>query len=344
VDKAMIYRNKFTYEYKTVGESEGPKKIEVFVDAPIEFDIGEEASEDWKRRNKVDADTEFTLIESRELTLGVQPITAEGGDVWLNGTASGVDNVYPLVLNRKGEVIFPYGTEATATPVDGEGKWDEKLIEPDTGTYTAIVLHKGRDGMTDAIDDAGKWVMGDESKTLEQRIAIVEDKINRAGSDDIFVKKEFKVVNPEVTLELEDATLGENLTIVARTNVKEGVIAWISVGKEGSKDKEKQTVKVENGTIMVEFDGNKLSTGRWEVGVTIPDRCSDEGIITIKAENSTPASVATSNATVTLSVTPTPSAISMPEEKGEAPIPGFELTLSLFVLMIVAYLIRRGNR
>lgn len=340
VDKAMIDRKKFEYEYKTIGEMEGPKKVEVFVDAPIEFGIGEAVSEEWKRENKVDADTGFTLVESRELTLDVPYSTAIGDDVLINGTAAGVDNVYLLVLNQKGEVVFPYAAKAMATPVDKEGKWDEKLIKPDAGTYTVIVLHKGRDGVTDAIcDDDGNWEIGNELKTLEQRIAIVEDKIKGAGSDDIFLKREFKVVNPEVRLELEDATFGETLTIVATTNVKEGVIAWLSVGKEGVEDKEIKTVKVKNGTIMAEFDTNKLSVGRWEVSVNIPDRCSDEGVINIKAEAPTPASIATPIATVT--PLPTPSAISISEEKINSTIPGFELAISLFMLIAVAYLIRK---
>ncbi len=339
VDKAMIDRKKFEYEYKTIGEIEGSKKVAVFIDAPIEFGIGEEISEEWKRENKVDADTEFTLIELHELTLDVPYITANGDDVLINGTAAGVDNVYLLVLDHKGEVVFPYAAKALATPVDEGGKWNEKLLKPDAGIYTVIVLRKGRDGVTDAIS-AGKWVIGDESKILEQRIAIVEDKLRGAGSDDIFMKKGFKVVNPEVRLELKGATFGENLTIVATTNVKEGVIAWISVVKEGgNKDKEIKTVKVENGTIMAEFDTNKLAIGRWNVSVNIPDRCSDEGVLNIKAEAPTPASIATPIATVTPS--PTPSAISISEEKIRATIPGFELVNSLFMLIVVAYLIRK---
>lgn len=340
VDKAMIDRKKFEYEYKTTGEMEGSNKVEIFIDAPIEFGIGEAVSEEWKRENKVDADTDFTLVESRELTLDVPYITASGDDVLISGTAAGVDKVYLLVLNQKGEVVFPYAAKAMATPVDEEGEWDEKLIKPDAGTYTVIVLHEGREGVTDAIYN-GNWEIGDELKTLEQRIAIVEDKIKGAGSDDIFLKREFKVVNPEVRLELEDATFGETLTIVATTNVKEGVIAWLSVGKEGVEDKEIKTVKVENGTIMAEFDTNKLSVGRWEVSVNIPDRCLDEGVININAKAPTPASTATPIATVTPLPTPTPSAISISEEKINSTIPGFELAISLFMLIAVAYLIRK---
>jgi hypothetical protein len=184
-------------------------------------------------------------------------------------------------------------------------------------------------------------VIGEGSKTLDLRIAIVEDAITRAGSDDIFVKKEFKVVNPEVELELADVVFGENLRIVATTNVKEGVIAWISVGKEGSKDKEIRTVKVENGTIMAEFDTTILSVGRWNVSVNIPDRCSDEGVITIH-EASIPASTATPIATVTPSP-PLPSTSKAEEETGTS-IPGFELISSLALLIAVAYVRRRKAR
>jgi hypothetical protein len=346
VDKARIYRNKFTYEYETVGELEGPKKVEVFIDASVEFSIGEEVSEDWKRRNKADADTEFALIESYKLTLDVQPITAKGDDVWLNGTAAGVDKVYLLVLNHEGEVLVPYGMEATATPVNEKGNWDEKLLEPDVGTYTALVLHKGRDGVTDAIYD-GWWEIGDESKTLDQRIAILEDRIKGAGSDDLFVKKDFKVVNPEVKLELEDVALGENLTIVARTNVNEGVTAWIRVGEEGSnKEREMKTVKVENGTVTAEFDTNTFSIGSWEVCVNILDRCSNTRLVNITAEASTPASTATSNATATPSRTPNSPNMSVPDESTGAQTPGFELVGSLLALLVTvaAYAIRAKAR
>ena len=344
VDKAMIYRNKFTYEYKTVGELEGPKKVEVFIDAPIEFSIGEEVSEDWKRRNKADADTEFALIESHVLTLSVPPITAEGDDIWLNGTAAGVDKVYLLVLGHNGEVMVPYGAEATATPVNEEGNWDEKLIEPDIGTYTALVLHTGRDGVTDALND-GKWVIGDESKTVDQRIAIVEDKIKGAGSDDLYVTKDFKVVNPEVKLELEDVALGKDLSVVARTNVQEGVIAWTSVGKEGSTERETRTAKVENGTIMAEFDTNTLSIGRWVVCVDILDRCSTRGIVNITAETASPALTTSSNATATPSLTPNSPDLSVPEESTETPLPGFDCVISVVLLITVAaYAIRTKAR
>ncbi|MDI6811016.1 MAG: hypothetical protein QMD80_04985 [archaeon] len=342
VEKAKITRGKFESEYKTVGEMEGTKKIEVFIAAPIEFGSGEEVSEEWKLRNGADADAEFTLIESKVLTLDLPAVIAEGDDVLIKGTASGTDKLYLLVLNGKGEVIFPYEGVAIATAVR-DNSYKAKLIKPDVGVYTVIVLHKGRDGVTDAISAYdGKWVIGDEPKTLDLRIAIVEDKIKRAGSDDFFVKKEFKVVNPEVKLALEDATFGESLTIIATTNVKEGTIAWISMEKEGSEDKEIKTVKVNNGRITAEFDTNTLSVGRWKVGVNIPDRCSDEGVITIQGQASIPASTATPIATVMPSSSSPP--ISAAEEETGTQIPGFELVSSLAVLIAVAYVRRAKAR
>ncbi|MDI6885685.1 MAG: hypothetical protein QMD22_04930 [archaeon] len=345
VEKAKITRGKFESEYKTVGEMEGTKKIEVFIAAPIEFGSGEEVSEDWKLRNGADADAEFTLIESKVLTLDLPAVIAEGDDVLIKGTASGTDKLYLLVLNGKGEVIFPYEGVAIATAVR-DNSYKAKLIKPDVGVYTVIVLHEGRDGVTDAISAYdGKWVIGDEPKTLDLRIAIVEDAIEKAGSDDIFMKKEFKVVNPEVKLALEDATFGESLTIIATTNVKEGTMAWISMEKEGSGDKEIKTVKVNNGRITAEFDTNTLSVGRWKVGVNIPDRCSDEGVITIQGQASIPASTATPIATVMPSSSSPP--ISAAEEETGTQIPGFELISSLAVLIAVAYVRRakaRGHR
>jgi hypothetical protein len=338
VEKAKITRGKFEFEYKTVGELEGGKKIEIFIDAPVSFGIGTEVSEEWKLRNGADADAAFTLIESRLLTLDVAPRIAQGDDVVIQGTASGTDSVYQVVLNGRGEVIFPYEGVAVATEVS-DTTYEEKLIKPDVGTYTVVVLHKGRDGLTDAIDDKGKWVIGDRSKTLDLKIALLEDAITRAGSDDLFVKQEFKVVNPEVNLELADAIFGEPLTILATTNVNDGTMAWISLRKEGRDDKEIKTVKVDNGTILAEFDTTTLSVGSWNVNVDIPDRCSDEGMITIQA----PASVPASEATPQASVTPSPTSPAPPlsaAERTETQIPGFELSSSFAVLITVAYLRR----
>ena len=342
MEKVKITREKFEYEYKTVGEIEGTKKIEVFIDAPIEFGSGEEVSAVWKLKNGADADAEFALIVSRVLTLDVPPATAKGDDVLIKGTASGADSVYLLVLNGRGEVIFPYEAVAVATEVR-DGAYEQKLIKPDIGEYTVIALQEGRDGVTDAIQD-GKWVVGDRSKTVDLKVAIVEDAITRAGSDDLSVKKEFKVVNPEVELELADAPIGANLTIVATTNVKEGTSAWISLQKEGGEDKEIKTVKVYNGTIRAEFDTTTLSVGSWNVSVTIPDRCSDEGVVTIKANTSTPAPTATPVATAAPSPTPPPSGLSVAGEKIGIRVPGFELISSLAVLIAIAYLRRKRRR
>ncbi|MDI6886631.1 MAG: hypothetical protein QMD22_09925 [archaeon] len=238
-------------------------------------------------------------------------------------------------------MVFPPGGTAMATPVE-DGAWEEEIKELDTGSYVVISLHKGRDDETEAIKN-GKWMISDETKTLDQRVAIVEDAIKKAGSDDIFVKKEFKVVNPEVKLALEDATFGENLTVVATTNVKEGTSAWISMGEEGSEDKEIKKVKVNNGRITAEFDTNKLSVGRWKVIVDIPGRCCDEGVITIQGQASIPASAATPIATVMPSPTSTSPPVSAAEEETGTQIPGFELISSVAVLIALAYL-RRGKR
>jgi hypothetical protein len=340
VEKAKITRGKFESEYKTVGELEGSKRIEVFIDAPVEFGIGTEVSAGWKLRNGADADAAFTLIESKVLTLDLPLVRAEGDDVVIQGTASGTDSVYLLVLNGRGEVIVPYEGVAVATEVR-DTSYEEKLIKPDVGTYTVLVLHKGRDGVTEAIQD-GKWVLGEGPKTVDLRIAIVEDAIKRAGSDDIFVKKEFKVINPEVKLELADGTFGEDLMIVATTNVKDGTMAWIRMEKEGSDDKEIKTVNVENGMVMAEFDTTTLSVGRWKVSVNIPDRCSDEGVITIQGHASIPPSTVTPIATV-MPTSPPPN-ISADEEETELQIPGFELSSSFAVLIAVAYMRRIRKR
>jgi hypothetical protein len=137
------------------------------------------------------------------------------------------------------------------------------------------------------------------------------------------------------------------LTIVARTNVNEGVTAWIRVGEEGSnKEREMKTVKVENGTVTAEFDTNTFSIGSWEVCVNILDRCSNTRLVNITAEASTPASTATSNATATPSRTPNSPNMSVPDESTGAQTPGFELVGSLLALLVTmaAQLIRAKAR
>jgi hypothetical protein len=62
----------------------------------------------------------------------------------------------------------------------------------------------------------------------------------------------------------------------------------------------------------------------------------------------TPAPVATATPTATVNVTPTstpkPAEEEQKQETNEAPVPGFELAFSLFMLIVVAYLIRKETR
>jgi len=60
------------------------------------------------------------------------------------------NHVYIIVINYKGEVLFPASGNASVvtaarTPVE-EGEWTEIIGEPDIGDYAVIALCEGRDG------------------------------------------------------------------------------------------------------------------------------------------------------------------------------------------------------
>ncbi len=79
--------------------------------------------------------------------------------------------VYIIVINYKGEVLFPASENASVvtaarTPVE-EGELTEIIGELDIGDYAVIALCEGRDGRTNVIEN-GKWVIGGENKTLDE--------------------------------------------------------------------------------------------------------------------------------------------------------------------------------
>ena len=267
----------FEWDWDTDGELDGYHGIEVFiVSEHANFSIDEQVSEDWQRKKGVDASAGIFLLLP-EFCMTVSKNIAEGDEVVISGEATGTDHVYVIVFNYKGEVMFPAGGIAKTTAVEDE-EWEENIGELDSGRYTVIALYEGKDGVTDAIKDDGTWAAGDEGKTLEQRVAILEDAMSSAGGDDQFGKRDFSVSTPKISLKVPGTVeIGDAITVKAETNIREGEKAFISLLFNSSIIK-KNSSEVKNGRVTASIDtsGLRLLPGKYNVAVDISGRASDE--------------------------------------------------------------------
>ncbi|MCD6455733.1 MAG: hypothetical protein J7K81_02935 [Methanophagales archaeon] len=264
----------FEWDWDTDGELDGYHGIEVFiVSEHANFSIDEQVSEDWQRKKGVDASVGIFLLPP-EFSMTVSKNITEGDEAVISGEATGTDHVYVIVFNYKGEVMFPEAGIAKTTAAEDE-EWEENIGELDSGRYTVITLYEGKDGVTDAIK-GGKWAAGDESKTLEQRVAILEDAMSSAGSDDQFGKANFAVSAPKIRLEVpETVEIGDAITVKAETNIREGEKAFISLLFNSSFIK-KTSVLVKSGSVDANINTSELQPGSYNVVVDISGRASDE--------------------------------------------------------------------
>ncbi|MHC1635398.1 MAG: hypothetical protein ACXQTS_02080 [Candidatus Methanospirareceae archaeon] len=278
--RTRISDDEFEWDWATTGEYEGYHTIEVFILSKDEyasfsanFSIGERVDEEWQRASGTDASAGIFLLLPK-FSMEAPKEVAEGDNVVISGEATGADHIYIIIMNYKGEVVFPAGGIAKATPVDGY-KWEESIEELDSGRYAVIALHEGKDGRTDAIKNK-KWVVGGEGRTLEQRIEILEDAITRAGSDDLFEKAFFTVSAPKVRLEIPRMVeIGDEMEIRAKTNIKDGERAVIALSQNSSTIKRLLTL-VEGGNVSALINTSGLAPGKYNVTVDINGRASDE--------------------------------------------------------------------
>ncbi|RJS69289.1 hypothetical protein CW714_08850 [Methanophagales archaeon] len=283
--EARISDDEFEWDWDTEGELDGYHGIEVFIlnevkhaEFSANYSLENVVDDDWQRGAGVDASAGILLLPP-EFSMTVPKNIAEGDDVVISGEATGTDHVYVIVMNHKGEVMFPEGGIAKATAVEDE-EWEENIGELDSGRYTVIALYEGKDGVTDAIKKDGKWAAGDESKTLEQRVAILMDAITSAGSDDLFEKAYFTVSTPKISLKVPGTVeIGDAINVKAETNIREGEKAFISLSQNASIIK-KTSVLVKNGGSVdanINTSGSsRLLPGRYNVAVDISGRASDE--------------------------------------------------------------------
>ncbi|MHC1610543.1 MAG: hypothetical protein ACXQTW_02920 [Candidatus Methanospirareceae archaeon] len=271
--EARISDGKFEWDWDTRGELAGYREIEVFMVDAHDFSVGDRVSDEWQRVEGVDASAGiFLLLPIFSMTAPEE--IAEGDEAVISGRATGTDQVYIILIDHEGEVVFPSNGIARATPVEG-GTWEERISDLETGRYVVISMVKGRDGETNAIED-GEWAAGGEGKTMEQRVAILKDAMTSAGSDDIFELAYFSVSTPQVSLNLpETAEVGDEIRVTAETNIKDGEKAFLSLSSNSNIVKTTSAL-VANGSIHTSIDTSGLQPGRYKVGVYIGGRASDE--------------------------------------------------------------------
>ncbi|MCW7071085.1 MAG: hypothetical protein OCU12_01955 [Methanophagales archaeon] len=292
-----IAGDKFEWVWDTTGETDGYNNIEIFIlDERAPFSVGDYVSEDWKKSEEgkkggVDASAGIYLLPP-ELTMSVPEIVSDDDEVEVSGTATGTDHVYLIVIDYKGELIFPAGGIEKATPVIDD-KWNENIGELDSARYCVISVHKGKDGTTKAIE-GGKWVVAEESlkgKSLKQKIAILEgeDTLGEAGSDDLYEKAYFTVSAPRVSLEVPGTVqIGDPISVTAETNIKDGERAFVFLSQNSSLvDKTTATVTGRKVEASLNTSGLGLQPGKYEVKVDVSGRASDEKVVTLveKEEN-----------------------------------------------------------
>jgi hypothetical protein len=272
--EAQISDGEFEWDWDTCGEVVGFYEIKVFiVSEHAPFSIGESVRDDWQREEGIDASAGvFLLLPAFSMT--VPERIAKGDEVVISGETTGADHVYLIVISYKGKVMFPPGEIAIATPVEDD-IWEETIDALDTGSYAVICMNEGRDGESKAIKD-GKWVTSGEIKTLELRVAIIEDALSTAGSDDLYKTAYFTVSRPIVHLGVpRTVKIGDELTVNAETNIKDGEKVFVSLSQYLSIIKITSVV-VENGSVDAVIYTYGLSPGRYKVTVDISERASDE--------------------------------------------------------------------
>jgi hypothetical protein len=356
--EATITDDEFKWDWDTSGELDGYRGIEVFTlseSAKNPFSVGDTVSDDWQREEGVDASASIILF-TPTFSMTVSESIAKGDPAVISGEASGTDHVYVIVFNYKGKVMFPTsentsGVPATRTPVD-EGEWTETIDKLDSGEYVVIALSEGEDGVTEAISD-DKWVIGGECKTMEQRVAILTDKMTTAGSDDLYELAYFSVTMPKIRLTVpETVEIGDAISVKVETNMEDGVEAFVSLLSNASIINE-TTVIVKSGRGDASFDTNGLQPGKYVVTCSIKGEAyNEEGVILVETEESEEVeeSIPQNEPVVTEPETTLETIESADEselnegpegEEQKVPLIAWDLVVAVFVAIIISIVVRR---
>jgi hypothetical protein len=356
--EARITDDKFEWDWDTSGELDGYNRIEVFIVS--ESFSAELVNEEWQKKEGVDASAGiFLSLPAFSMTAPKE--IAEDDDVIISGTALGTDHVYVIVMDHKGEVMFPLGETVKSTPAEDD-KWEENIGELDSGRYTVIAVHKGKDGESDVIKDNDEWEAGDGSKTLEQRVAILMDALISAGSDDLFERADFSVSAPKVILKEPKTVveIGDEITVKAETNIREGEKAFISLFQNTSSNNLKKTFAlVENGSVNASINTSGLLPGIYTVAVDISGRASAEKeIILVEkkevveegkeeiAQNESltePGTVEKANESIGVGEGEINESCEEEEER-KIPVNVWDLRIAVVMAIFISFAVRRGRR
>jgi hypothetical protein len=269
----------FEWNWDTHGSFEGYRGIEMFIlreSAP--FSVGDSVSEEWQRTEGLDASASIFLFPPT-FSMSVSKSLAKDEPVVIHGTATGTDYVCIIAFDYKGHVVFPPNDNANEvnalrTPVENE-LWSETIGKLDSGKYAVIALCEGEDGRTKAITE-GKWEIGGECKTLEQRVAILLDALNLPGSDDLYKLAYFTLAIPKVRLEVPHSVdRGDELLVKAETNIDEGAEALVTLSYD-DRIIDKIVIAVRDGSVNTTIDTTGLQPGTYTVTVNIMGEATDE--------------------------------------------------------------------
>jgi hypothetical protein len=120
---------------------------------------------------------------------------------------------------------------------------------------------------------------------MEQRVAILMDKMTTAGSDDLYELAYFSVTMPKVRLTVpETVKIGDAISVKVETNMENGVEAFVSLWSNGNITNE-TTVVVKSGGGDASFDTNGLQPGEYVVTGSIKGEAYDEaGVILVETD------------------------------------------------------------
>jgi hypothetical protein len=236
-DEPVDWNNEFSVEWDTSGYTTGSYTIEGYID----FRPGEAKNLSSYEGVDPDGNTTICLISPGLTVTQPRNFVAEGDDYTFEGTATGVDDVDYILVGPEGwksgfaiPDILAGILKSAASVTDDEFNEDETMTEGlDPGGWVTLVLAPGVDGEYMTGEPAGALTLAalgvTEGKNQTQILAIIEEVIMGAESDDLMVMHTFEVETPYVRLNpLDNVTIGEPLEIFGTTNREPGTMINIS--------------------------------------------------------------------------------------------------------------------
>ena len=365
-DEDVDENNEFEVKWDTEGYTTGSYTIEGYINCPIntrDHDDYDDEDDDGK--------TTIRLVEPGLTAEQPRKVIAEGDDYELKGTATGVDEVDYILIGPKG-----WKTGATAnigggilksssSVSDNEFSEEETMTDGlDTGMWIAMIFAPGRDAEYEGTGQAaGDLTLGRlgvvDGKNQDQIVAIIEDAMTLAGSDDLFVMMTFKVESAYVELNpVASVAAGEPLNVSGTTNREPDTSITISTFA-GPMDLDVGLADVtwptaSEGVFTATIDTTDAVPGTYTLEADDGDGNTDTETVNIgEAAPPTPTPEVEVTPTPEVEVTPTPEVEEptptprVEEEPTPTPTPeppGFEAVFAIAGLLAVAYLVLRKRR